>query len=197
MHKLWKQSARVAHKSNLAQPVSKDKIPPAQIRRDSGTFTVSGTTSGQATNVTVNTSNALLYLDYTFASTNHTLANGTNTFTAIAKNALGRNDTNAITAYLPASVSCTYDLNGNLLNDGTRYFTYDDENQLISVTRSNYWRSEFVYDGQMRRRIRREKVWQAGTWSLQSETHYIYDGNLVVQERDINNLPIVTYTRGK
>ena len=28
-------------------------------------------------------------------------------------------------------------------------------------------------------------------------TVYVYDGNLVVQERDANNLPAVTYTRGK
>ena len=29
-----------------------------------------------------------------------------------------------------------------------------------------------------------------------SEVHYVYDGNLVIQERDANNLPQVTYTRG-
>jgi RHS repeat-associated protein len=30
-----------------------------------------------------------------------------------------------------------------------------------------------------------------------NEVYYVYDGNLVIQERDINNLPTVTYTRGK
>jgi hypothetical protein len=35
----------------------------------SGTLTVAGTTTSQATNVTVNTSNAILYVDCTFAST--------------------------------------------------------------------------------------------------------------------------------
>jgi RHS repeat-associated protein len=29
-----------------------------------------------------------------------------------------------------------------------------------------------------------------------SETQYLYDGNLVVQERDSNSVPLVTYTRG-
>jgi len=53
-------------------------------------------------------------------------------------------------------VSYTYDANGNLLNDGQRYFSYDDENQLTSVTVSNAWRSEFVYDGLLRRRKRLE-----------------------------------------
>src|SRR5687767_8243288 len=39
----------------------------------SGKLTVAGTTTSPATNVTVNGSIAVLYADYTFASTNHTL----------------------------------------------------------------------------------------------------------------------------
>jgi RHS repeat-associated protein len=35
-----------------------------------------------------------------------------------------------------------------------------------------------------------------GYWVLLSETRYIYDGMLVIQERDVNNTPTVTYTRG-
>jgi RHS repeat-associated protein len=35
-----------------------------------------------------------------------------------------------------------------------------------------------------------------GNWSLVSETHYLYDGNRVIQERDGNNTPTVSYTRG-
>src|SRR5713101_6681561 len=48
----------------------------------------------------------------------------------------------------------------------------------------------------MRRRIRREYAWQ-GAWRMTNEVHYIYDGNLVIQERDGLNLPTVGYTRGK
>jgi RHS repeat-associated protein len=33
-------------------------------------------------------------------------------------------------------------------------------------------------------------------WNLASETRYIYDGMLAIQERDGNNVPRVTYTRG-
>src|SRR5947208_7407782 len=33
-------------------------------------------------------------------------------------------------------------------------------------------------------------------WVLQSETHYLYDGNRVIQERDSSNRPTVVYTRG-
>jgi RHS repeat-associated protein len=33
-------------------------------------------------------------------------------------------------------------------------------------------------------------------WVLTSETRYIYDGYRVIQERDSNNVPVVSYTRG-
>ena len=113
----------------------------------SGTLTVGGTTTSVATNVTVNTSNAVLYADGTFAATNFTVANGNNTFTAIARDSYGRRDTNSITVNLPATNSYTYDANGNLTNAGNRYFGYDDENQLVSVWVANTWSNSFAYDG--------------------------------------------------
>jgi RHS repeat-associated protein len=80
-----------------------------------------------------------------------------------------------------------------------RSFAYDDENQLIQVWVPGQWFSQFTYDGKMRRRIRQEYTWSSaiGNWSLTNEVRYVYDGNLVIQERDINNLPTTTYTRGK
>ena len=67
---------------------------------------------------------------------------------------------------------------------------------MVSVTVSNAWQSQFVYDGKMRRRIEKDYMWQSSTWVETNEVHFIYDGNVVIQERDINNLPLVTYTRG-
>jgi RHS repeat-associated protein len=162
-----------------------------------GTYTVAGTTRGEATSVTVNASAATLYGDHTFASTNNTLANGNNTFTAAATDGYGRTSTDAVTAYLPATNSFVYDANGNLTSDGQRNFAYDDENQLISVWVTNAWRSDFVYDGKKRRRFRFESKWLSSTWVTNTVVRYIYDGNLVIQERDANSLPSVTYTRGK
>jgi RHS repeat-associated protein len=108
--------------------------------------------------------------------------------------------------------NCTADTNGNLLTSGgNRYqYTYDDENRLV------YWQdngarffpllTQFVYDGLGRLRIRYEYEQSTtrpqgpsspdGSWTLISETFYIYDGNRVIQERDINNNPTVSYTRG-
>ena len=36
-----------------------------------------------------------------------------------------------------------------------------------------------------------------GAWSLAGETRYLYDGMLLVQERNSSNVPTVTYTRGR
>ena len=179
----------------------------------SGSFTVAGTATEQkggytswgnppgVTNVTVSgtglsLSTAQLYDDGTWAQTNATLANGNNTYTAIGQDTYGRQDTNAVTVNLPTTNTFVYDLNGNLCTNNTRIFDYDSENQLIRIAEPGLWKSEFVYDGKNRRRIRREYTWQSSGWQQTNEVHYIYVGNLVIQERNIYNLPLVTYTRG-
>jgi RHS repeat-associated protein len=55
-----------------------------------------------------------------------------------------------------------------------------------------------AYDGKMRRRIVRDYSWNTGTsdWQETNEVHFIYDGNVVVEERNANNVPLVSYTRG-
>ena len=66
-----------------------------------GRLTVMGTTTSQATNVTVNGTNALLYGDATFAATNMPL---TTTYTAIAQDSYGRINTNTATVSLATNV---------------------------------------------------------------------------------------------
>ena len=161
----------------------------------SGTLTVAGTTTSAATTVTVNGSGAYLYADNTFAKDGFTVTNGTNTFTAIAQDSYNRKDTNAVSVDLPATVTFVYDLNGNLTSDGKRRFDFDDENQLSRVTVTNEFKKEFVYDGLNRLRIKREYKW-SGAWIQTNEVRFIYDGNLVVQHRDANNLPTLSLTRG-
>lgn len=163
----------------------------------SGTFTLSGATPAPATNVTVNGQAAQTYGDFTFARTNNTLANGTNTFTIVAQNAYGIAATNNLTMNLPQNVALLYDSNGNLTNDGLRSFSYNSENQVTNVMVANQWMSSFIYDGIIRKRIKRDYAWQSGAWVLTNEVHYVYDGRLVIQERDTNNNPLVTYTRGR
>jgi len=48
----------------------------------------------------------------------------------------------------------------------------------------------------MRRRIECDYTWQSGSWQETAETHFIYDGNAVVEEQNASNVPLVSYTRG-
>ena len=177
----------------------------------SGTLTVAGTAGERriryegdsgVTNVTVSGTGlasgaAELYADGTWARAGATPANGQNSYTATAQDTYGRTSQDTASVSLPNSVSFSYDGNGNLLNDGRRYFEYDCENQLTNVYVSGQWRSEFAYDGLMRRKIRKEYAWSGSAWVKTNEVRYIYDARVVVQERDANNLALVSYTRGK
>lgn len=124
------------------------------------------------------------------------MTNDINTYTAIGEDSSGDFSTNMVTVILPATNNYTYDVNGNLLSDGTRNFAYDDENELIGACVSNAWSNSFAYDGKMRMRIERDFTWQGGAWSQTSELHFIYDGNVVIEERNASNNPLVSYTRG-
>jgi RHS repeat-associated protein len=165
----------------------------------SGTLTVAGSVSGSPTSFSVSGySGAAIYGDGSWVQPGVTILSGANTFTATASDASGHTSIDTVTTYLPATNIFTYDGNGDLTSDGHRIFEYDDENQLISVTVSNSYHSEFVYDGLRRRRIERDFGWQSaiGIWQLTNETHYVYDVDLAVQERTSANTPVVTYTRG-
>jgi RHS repeat-associated protein len=181
---------------SLLQTFNSDNLNQLSTIARSGTLTVEGATPAPAASVTVNGQNAETYGDFTFARTNNTLANGSNTFTLIAQNAYGLKVTNNLSVNLPASATYQYDLNGNLTGDGLRAFFYDAENQLTNVSVAGAWKSEFVYDGFGRRRITKDYTWQSGAWVRTNETRYVYDRMLVLQERDSNNVAQVTYTRG-
>ena len=85
-----------------------------------------------------------------------------------------------------------------MTNDGYRNFAYDDENELIGVWVSNVWSNSFSYDGKMRRRIVQQYTYlpSSSSYLLTNEVHFIYDGNLVVEERSAANVSMVSYTRG-
>jgi RHS repeat-associated protein len=136
----------------------------------------------------------------------------------------GVNSLNELTSEGTASFHS--DANGNLTNRTpvsgfaiTNFF--DAENRLIGVTTTSNAgiahipiETTFVYDGLGRLR---EQLWwtnSAGSggggggssppptgggsneWFLVGGIGYVYDGNRVIQERDLNNNPLVSYTRG-
>ena len=82
--------------------------------RNSGTLTVAGATTKAAASVSVNGLGANVYPDFTFALDGFTVADGTNPFTAVASDGLGRWDTNTVVVNLPFSVGFAYDANGNI-----------------------------------------------------------------------------------
>jgi RHS repeat-associated protein len=181
---------------NLTQTFTADAADQLSNITRAGTYTLSGATPAPALNVTVNGQAAARYADMTFAATNLTLANGANTFTVIATNMYGLKKTNAASANLPVNTGFTYDNNGNLTNDGTKAFFYDTENQITNVTVANSFKKDFVYDGLNRLRIKREYGWTNNAWLKTNEIRFIWDGNVIVQLRDLNNVPTLTLTRG-
>ncbi len=181
---------------SLAQTFTTDAANQLNAVTRTGTFTLSGAMAAPATNITVNGQMAQMYGDFTFAATNIVLTNGNNAYVIIAHNPYGVTTNNSFTDNFPASVSLSSDNNGNLTNDGTLTFGYDSENQLTNVSVAGQWKLDFSYDGLNRRRISRNYYWNSGSWVKTNEVHYVYDGYILIQERDANNNSLVTYTRG-
>ncbi len=164
----------------------------------SGTLTVIGSVTNTVATLSVNGTNAAIYSDGTFATTSGLpLHDGNNLFVSAGSNSAGALVVSTVTpTRLPVSVNLSYDKNGNLLNDGLKSYTYDDADELASVSEAGLWRSEFVYDALGRRRIKKDYSWSASGWAETNETRYVYEGRTILQERDNANTVKVTYTRG-
>ncbi len=166
------------------------------VTRDNDLLTVAGSVSNNVTGLAINGQSAALYHDLTYAVAGGVaLANNLNSFTGVVTSA-GHLLTNVLTTELPLTVSLRYDANGNLIWDGLTAYAYDGANELASATVTNCWRTQYAYDGLGRRRVRQDFAWSGGGWAETNEVHYVYDGMTVLQERNSNNVPVVTYTRG-
>jgi RHS repeat-associated protein len=105
------------------------------------------------------------------------------------------------------AIARTHDRRGNLLSNvqtgETLLYSWDDESQLTSVRVDpqsslavQSWRIDFVYDGLRRLRRMVQFTWNGSAWTSQGEVRYLYDGMLMVQERNAGNAPQVQYSRG-
>ena len=102
------------------------------------------------------------------------------------------------TAFVPKTPeSFTYDLDGNLTQDGRWIYTWDAENRLIAMeTVGACWqaipalrqRLEFAYDAQGRRIRKKVSSWNLslGTWNLVGDTRFLYDGWNLLAEYSVN-----------
>ena len=115
------------------------------------------------------------------------------------RNMLKRTNNVTVSTYTPNvlnQASGSYDNNGNRTS-GTETYTYDAENQLVSVEQASSWKLEYTYDGRQRLRIVKDYEYSGGSYTLRSETRYVYDGRLLIQERNNSGHPTVTYSRGR
>jgi RHS repeat-associated protein len=166
------------------------------VSRNNNLLTVAGSLSNAVTSLTVNGQPATLYHDLTWAVPGGiTLTSGQNQLTAVVT-AGGLTRTNSLLQTLPATVALRYDGDGNLTWDGLLAYTYDCADELTAVTLTNAWKTAYAYDGLGRRRIRKDYTWTHNLWAETNEVHYVYAGMNVLQERNANNVPLVTYTRG-
>jgi len=81
----------------------------------------------------------------------------------------------------PQQVEMSYDADGNLTSDGRIAYSWDAENRLVScedidLHAAKKRRSEYVYDGQMRRIEKRDYAQDGSDWKLIVTTKYLYDG---------------------
>jgi len=106
-------------------------------------------------------------------------------------------------------LSFGYEGNGNRSSQSSGgasvTYTYDDENQLVQAeTDTVYtptgsrWKTVWAYDARGRVRVREDYSWYGpGSYFIRDRSaRYLYDGMRVIQERNENNTPQVTYTRG-
>lgn len=89
--------------------------------------------------------------------------------------------------YSVSSIRLTYDLDGNLTNDGTFQYDYDAENRLISATpldtASGLKKVEFAYDYMSRRVQKQVYTYDGSSWVLETEKSFVYDGWNLIKEQ--------------
>ncbi|MBW8780717.1 MAG: RHS repeat-associated core domain-containing protein [Verrucomicrobia bacterium] len=104
-----------------------------------------------------------------------------------------------------ASETLTHDLDGNLSADGIWTYSWDAENRLSTMMMNAgavlpngppQQLLQFQYDYQGRRVSKKVSFWQGGTWVLQSERRFIYDGWNLIAETQANGTLIRSYTWG-
>lgn len=148
-----------------------------------GSITLTGTVS-QPSLVTVNGSSVQVKANK--FSANVPVTAGTNDIPIVATNPNHTDKSTSKIARLVVSGSgsqtYTYDLNGNLVSDGSRSFTWDARNRLTSITYADSSTTTFAYDGQDRRV---SIVETSGT--LTTTKKLLWVGNSIAEEHDAND----------
>src|SRR5207245_5463226 len=82
----------------------------------------------------------------------------------------------------------SYDMDGNLTNDGHYSYTWDAENRPVfmqtvsGLPNAAQFQLSFEYDWQGRRIRKQVSTWNGHKWTLTTDTNFMYDGwNLLVE----------------
>jgi RHS repeat-associated protein len=139
-------------------------------------------------NYTYDATGELTNITYTTGAT--TLGTLTYLYDAVGRRtgiggSLGRSDLPVAvmsTSYNPSnqvaqwgSASLSYDLNGNLISDGTSSYAWNERDQLVQIVQGSTTAATYQYDPFGRRRL---KTVNATT------TRFLYDGDNFIQEQD-------------
>ena len=102
------------------------------------------------------------------------IANNLNQYSAI---------TNSAFSASPREIRPTYDLNGNMIWDGTNAYFWDLQNQLVLVSNATVQVAS-AYDA-MGRRVRKtvsRRDAETQSWAVEETRHFFYDGRNVIAE---------------
>jgi RHS repeat-associated protein len=150
-----------------------------------GALIFGGTLSEQAT-VTVGGATAQVATDNSFRGSSN-VPPGTSNVVVAATDPSGNVRTNTYQISQSGSTkTLTYDLNGNLTNDGTRTYEWDAENRLLAVNQGTH-RSEFTYNG-LDQRVR---IVEKENSVLTSDRRFVWCGVKTCEERDSSGATVV------
>ena len=85
-----------------------------------------------------------------------------------------------------ATLTYSYDSEGNLLGDGTSTFEWDLRNRLTAIVTGTH-RTEFTYDGS----DRRVRVVEKDSGSVTSDKRYVFNGLSLLEERASDNSTVL------
>ena len=77
----------------------------------------------------------------------------------------------------------SYDLDGNLTNDGTNTYEWDAANRLVAINEPGGGRTQFVYDG-LGRRVR---ITESANGTVVTTKNLIWDNREIIEERDASD----------
>ena len=111
---------------------------------------------------------------------------GNNTVSVVATDTNGNVKTNnyQVTVSTGSNRTFSYDLNGNMIDDGTKTYEWDAANRLVAINYTGTTnRTEFTYDG-LSRRVR--IVEKTGN-TVNSTKKFVWDGISIAEERNNSN----------